>query len=187
MSWPAPCGIGPSWPQPVMRPNTSLRVAREAVVGAEPEPLHHAGAEALDQRVGRCRPGRAARPASGCLRSTATSAGRECSTSKLGRVRAAELGGSARSTRMTSAPMSASSMAANGPGRCRRIPAPSGRPEARRAGPVHPSCPATPRASPVQLTTQAMLWRRVTDKKSWASADGDRSADVLDRAHPPRS
>ncbi len=52
MSWPAACASGPSWPQPVMRPYTEPRVAGEAVVGPQPEPLGHAGPVPLDQRVG---------------------------------------------------------------------------------------------------------------------------------------
>ena len=52
MSCPAVLASGPLWPQPVTRPKTSLGIAREADLGAEAEPLHHAGAKALDQRVG---------------------------------------------------------------------------------------------------------------------------------------
>ncbi len=48
------------------------RVAREADVGAEPEPLHHAGPEALDQRVGLLDQRSAAATPSACLRSSAT-------------------------------------------------------------------------------------------------------------------
>ena len=52
MSWPAAPASGPSWPQPVTRPKTRRGIAGEAGLGAEAEALHHAGAEALDQRVG---------------------------------------------------------------------------------------------------------------------------------------
>ena len=57
-----------------------------------------------------------ARPPSGCLRSTAMLRRPRCSTSKCGASGAGPRTACARSTRMTSAPMSASIMAANGPG-----------------------------------------------------------------------
>ena len=52
MSWPARVGE-----RPVLAPAghaavDEARVAREADVGAEAEPLHHAGAETLDEHVG---------------------------------------------------------------------------------------------------------------------------------------
>ena len=44
MSWPARCASGPSWPKPVMRPNTSLGLICEQYVRPEPQPFHDARA-----------------------------------------------------------------------------------------------------------------------------------------------
>src|SRR6202022_2577358 len=51
MSWPAACAYGPSWPQPVMRPYTSFELRARPLAGPVPQPLRHAGPEALDERV----------------------------------------------------------------------------------------------------------------------------------------
>ena len=52
MSWPAALASGPDCPQPVIRAIDDALVARQHHVGAEAEPLHHAGPIAFDQRVG---------------------------------------------------------------------------------------------------------------------------------------
>ena len=52
MSCPARCAHGPVCPHPVIRACTSLRVAGEALLGPEAEPLDHARPVALDEHVG---------------------------------------------------------------------------------------------------------------------------------------
>ena len=87
------------------------RVAREADVGAEPEPLHHARAEALDQRVGAARPAQHGGDALGVLQidADAAPAAREEVASAARRI--ARRHEPARSMRSTSAPMSESIIA----------------------------------------------------------------------------
>src|SRR5262249_28811718 len=92
-------------------------VEPEEHIGAEAEPLHDARAEALMRASAlAARRSTTLRPAS-AFTSTAIERRPRCSTSNLtsrpGRPRSAT---SRRSTRITSAPMSASSMAANGAG-----------------------------------------------------------------------
>ena len=54
-------------------PEHELRVAGEALVGADAEPFHHARAEPFDERIGRARRGSSsASTPSGCFRSIAT-------------------------------------------------------------------------------------------------------------------
>ena len=52
MSWPAAMGVRAVLAPAGHPPEHELRVAGEALVGADAEALHHARAEALDQRVG---------------------------------------------------------------------------------------------------------------------------------------
>ena len=98
-------------------PEHELRVAGQAHVGADAEALHHAGAEAFDERVGMLDEIEQRGDAVGVLqveRHVAAAAQHDVV------VRACRARGRAphwaRSTRMTSAPMSDSSIAANGPG-----------------------------------------------------------------------
>ena len=117
MSWPAAVRVRTLLAPPGHPPVHQLRVAGEAGVGADAEALHHAGAEALDAARRPARRGRAAvATPSGCLRSTATLRRPRCIRSPSGPSWRRARPTCARSTRITSAPRSASSMAANGPG-----------------------------------------------------------------------
>ena len=49
---PGRVAYGPSWPKPVIRVITSLRVARQQHVGPEAEALERARSEVLDEHVG---------------------------------------------------------------------------------------------------------------------------------------
>ena len=93
------------------------RIAREADVGAEAEPLHHAGPEALDQRVGLLDQTQHRVDALGLLQVDAdrAPAARQEVEARLARDRR-RCTLWARSTRSTSAPMSASIIAGEGPG-----------------------------------------------------------------------
>ena len=116
MSCPAIEAYGPSWPHPVMRPYTSpgLRARhssgpmpkRSATPGRNPSISPSAPSTSFST---------VATP-SGCLRSTPTLRRPRLSTSKWGVSGISSRTRSARSTRTTSAPRSASIMAANGPG-----------------------------------------------------------------------
>src|SRR4051812_36579210 len=115
MSWPAACAYGPSWPQPVMRPYTSFGLRARQASG--PMPSRSAT------------PGRKpSMSASACSTSfitvsTPSAFFRSTPMERRPRFRISRFGRSklpvtawARSTRTTSAPMSASIIAANGPG-----------------------------------------------------------------------
>ena len=98
-------------------PEHEPRIAREADVGTEAESLHHAGPEALDQRVGLLDEAQHHLDAGGTLEIHARRcAGRGSANPDWDRPAGAARARSARSTRSTSAPRSASIIAANGPG-----------------------------------------------------------------------
>ena len=96
-------------------PVDELRVALRDVLGPEPEPLHHPRAKALDQRVGRRAEPQREVPAGRRLQiARRPRAGRgACSSRSPSRARPRPPPARAGST---SAPMSASIIAANGPG-----------------------------------------------------------------------
>ena len=111
MSWPAACASGPCLAPAGHAAIDQARVARRHDVGAEAQPLHHARAEALDQRVG-----------VGEQIEHLRDRRLRCLQVELDH-RAAAPGDRLRSLlarrtveRTTSAPMSASIMPANGPG-----------------------------------------------------------------------
>src|ERR1700743_4030840 len=52
MSWPGAPARGASLPPPGQAAEEGAGVARLYDIGAEPEPLHHTRAKALDQRIG---------------------------------------------------------------------------------------------------------------------------------------
>ena len=93
-----------------------LRVAGEARVGAEAEPLGDAGPEALDQRVGLLDEREHRLDAVGLLQVDADRAPAAVQDLEVRLVDGSPPTDPARSTRTTSAPMSDSIIAANGPG-----------------------------------------------------------------------
>src|SRR4029077_13220701 len=117
MSWPALCAIGPCWPKPVMRPKTNRGLSASSRSGPSPSrsitpglnPSSRASALAARRFT-------TSQPRS-LLRATASERRPRCSTlnfaSRPGRPRSVAV---RRSTRISSAPMSASSVAANGAG-----------------------------------------------------------------------
>ena len=116
MSWPAVGARGPSWPQPVMRPITSFglrassssgpRLRRSRTPGRNPSTS--TSACSTRRRI-------VSRP-SGCFRSTPIDRRPRWSTSAGGASGLPPTQRSARSTRTTSAPRSASTMAPKGAG-----------------------------------------------------------------------
>ena len=44
--------MGPSWPQPVIRPKTSFGLRARHDLGSEPQPFGHPGTESLHEPVG---------------------------------------------------------------------------------------------------------------------------------------
>src|SRR4051812_2029588 len=112
MSWPAECDSGPSWPHPVMRPYTSFGLRARHSSGPSPRRSMTPGRKP-SRRASACSTSRSTVcTPSGCLRSTAIDLRPRLSTSFSGLSTRAF----GRSTRSTSAPMSASIIAVNGPG-----------------------------------------------------------------------
>ena len=117
MSWPAASASGPLL-APARHPAVDeARVAGEALVGPDAEPLGHAGPEPLEERVGTVGEPGAGRPRHRRRlevdRDRAAAAAEHVEASAC---RVAADGTATRSTRMTSAPRSASTIAQNGPG-----------------------------------------------------------------------
>src|SRR5436305_2714424 len=112
MSWPAAWASGPSCPHPVMRPYTSLGLRARHSSGPSPSRSMTPGRKP-SMRASACSTRRSTVcTPSGCLRSTATDLRPRFNTSLSG-LSTRALG---RSIRRTSAPMSASIIAVNGPG-----------------------------------------------------------------------
>ena len=115
MSWPAAVAVRTLLAPPGHPPVHQLRVAGEAGVGADAEAFHHARAEALEQRVGPFDEVEQGRHAVGVLEIDGDAA--PAALHQVGgHRRRARPTACVRSTRTTSAPRSARSMAANGPG-----------------------------------------------------------------------
>src|SRR5436305_771658 len=116
MSWPAACAYGPSWPQPVNRPYTSLGLRVSASSGPMPNrsatPGRNTSKNASADSIRRS----SASTPSGCFRSMATACLPRSMALVAGFEWSAARAASTRSTRSTSAPMSASSIPQNGPG-----------------------------------------------------------------------
>src|ERR687898_409041 len=116
MSWPAACAYGPSWPQPVSRPYTSPGLRASATSGPMPSrsatPGRNTSKNASADSISRS----SASTPSGCFRSTATACLPRSMALVAGFDRSSARAASTRSTRSTSAPMSASSIPQNGPG-----------------------------------------------------------------------
>ncbi len=115
MSWPAACAYGPSWPQPVMRPYTSFGLRARHASGPIPSRSATPGRKP-SMSASACSTMRSTvSTPSACLRSTPIDRRPRFSTSihPGSNPRSTDC---ARSTRTTSAPMSESSIAANGPG-----------------------------------------------------------------------
>src|SRR3954447_1722162 len=110
MSWPAACASGPSWPQPVMRPNTSRGLRASTTSGPRPSRSITPGrkpsisASALASKSSTC-----AIAALSFRSSSTTLRPRTATAFKFFLA-------PTRSSVTTSAPMSASIMQANGPG-----------------------------------------------------------------------
>src|SRR5512147_692275 len=116
MSWPARAASGPSWPHPVMRPYTSFGFCLRHASGPRPSRSMTPGRKPSMSASARATSSSAAATPSFDLRSSVTERRPRSITSiqrsRL-RPRSTDTG---RSTSRTSAPMSASSIPANGPG-----------------------------------------------------------------------
>src|SRR5829696_438236 len=141
MSWPAACAYGPSWPQPVMRPYTSFGLRVRQASGPIPSRSATPGRNPSMSASACSTMRRTVSTPSGCFRSTPIERRPRFNTSihPGSNPRSTDW---ARSTRTTSAPMSESSIAANGPGPMPAI-----------------SITLTPDSGPTSLSSVAILCR----------------------------
>ncbi len=115
MSCPAEFAYGPSCPQPVMRPNTNLGLRARHTSGPTPRRSITPGRKPSITTSARSTSDNNVSTPSACFKSSATLRRPRSMTSQCGPV-ASSRTACTRSTRTTSAPISASIIAANGPG-----------------------------------------------------------------------
>ena len=116
MSWPAAWAYMPSWPHPVIRPKTNFGLRAWHTSGPTPKRSITPGRKpSMRPSAFSTNCNKASTP-SGLFRSSAILRRPRSMRSPAGVAGAGPRTACARSTRITSAPMSASNMAANGPG-----------------------------------------------------------------------
>src|SRR6516225_3344806 len=116
MSWPAVGAYGPSWPHPVMRPYTRRGLRARQTSGPSPSRSVTPGRKPSTSASARSTRRSTVATPSGCLRSTPMDRRPRLKTCGGGTLGSPPTTESARSTRTTSAPKSARTMAQNGPG-----------------------------------------------------------------------